>query len=161
MEQTGTSSPQTRNVPPGRVGFPALGMPDYADCYAIVVDNLYSRPTLSAILAEAERQPWKFAQINSGTEVYTVPDYRNGDRIIHDSFELSEQIFAKLRPHLSAIEEIEERVYDPAIRGTAIQKWRMVRLNERLRFLRYPKGGFFKIHEVPYLAFFSSNPYAL
>ncbi|KAJ7487874.1 hypothetical protein FB451DRAFT_1000042, partial [Mycena latifolia] len=25
-------------------------------------------------------------------------------------------------------------------------KWRMVRLNERLRFLRYPKGGFFRQH---------------
>ncbi|KAF8193279.1 hypothetical protein K438DRAFT_1674835 [Mycena galopus ATCC 62051] len=137
-----------RNIPGGLVDFTALGLPVYADCYAIVVDDLYSRPTLSAILGEAERQPWKIAQINgAGTAVYTMPDYRNGDRIIHDSFPLSEQIFAKLRPHLSAIEEIEEQEYDHAAVRVLTQKWRMVRLNERLRFLRYPKGGFFKPHE--------------
>ncbi|KAF7350309.1 P4Hc domain-containing protein [Mycena venus] len=136
----------SHTVPAGLVDFRAIGLPGYADCYAIVVDDLYPRPTLSAILGEAERQPWKFAQINAGTEVFTAPDYRNGDRIIHDSFPLSEQIFEKLRPHLSAIEEIEQRTYVPGV-GAAMQKWRMVRLNERLRFLRYPKGGFFKPHE--------------
>lgn len=99
---------------------------------------------LSSTLGEAERQPWKFAQINAGTEVYTVPDYRNGERIIHDSFPLSEQIFEKLRPHLNAIEEIEEQTYVRGV-GAAVQKWRMLRLNERLRYLRYPKGGFFKV----------------
>ncbi|KAJ7866670.1 hypothetical protein B0H13DRAFT_1636595, partial [Mycena leptocephala] len=128
------------------VDFPAAGLPEYAGCYAIVVDDLYSRPMLSSTLGEAERQPWKFAQINAGTEVYTVPDYRNGERIIHDSFPLSEQIFEKLRPHLSAIEEIEEQTYVRGV-GAAVQKWRMLRLNERLRYLRYPKGGFFKPHE--------------
>ncbi|KAF7324066.1 P4Hc domain-containing protein [Mycena kentingensis (nom. inval.)] len=29
---------------------------------------------------------------------------------------------------------------------TMRQKWRMVRMNERLRYLRYEKGGFFKAH---------------
>ncbi|KAF7358424.1 P4Hc domain-containing protein [Mycena venus] len=132
--------------PPGLVDFPAAGLSVYDGCYAIVLDDLYSRPTLSSILAEAERQPWQFAQVNAGSVVYTNPNYRNGQRIIHDSFALSEQIFAKVRPHLNAIEEIEEQIYVKGI-GGAIQKWRMVRLNERLRFLRYPKGGFFRPHE--------------
>ncbi|KAJ7848625.1 hypothetical protein B0H14DRAFT_2767496 [Mycena olivaceomarginata] len=133
-------------VPAGLVDFPALGLPEYDGCYAIVMDDLYPRPTLSAFLSAAERQPWKFAQINAGTEVFTAPDYRNGERIIHDSFPISEEIFAELRPHLGAIEEIEERTYIRDV-GPATQKWRMVRLNERLRFLRYPKGGFFRPHE--------------
>ncbi|KAK7046545.1 P4Hc domain-containing protein [Favolaschia claudopus] len=137
--------PSNTVVPPGRVDFPALGLPRYKDCYAIVVDNLYSRETLSAILAEAEQQEWQIAQINSGAEAYTIPDYRNGERIIHDSFPLSEMIFKELRPHLSEIEEIEELTWSPS--GKVMQKWRMVRLNERLRFLKYPKGGFFKPHE--------------
>ncbi|KAJ7848662.1 hypothetical protein B0H14DRAFT_2582965 [Mycena olivaceomarginata] len=122
-----------RPLPAGLVDFPAAGLPEYADCYAIIVDDLYSRSTLSSFLSEAQLQP-------QGV------DAASGERIIHDSFPISEQIFAELRPHLSAIEEIEEQTYVPGV-GDATQKWRMVRLNERLRFLRYPKGGFFKAHE--------------
>ncbi|KAJ6492981.1 hypothetical protein C8R45DRAFT_825124 [Mycena sanguinolenta] len=95
-------------------------------------------------LAEAS-SPWEVAQVNAGQYTYTNTSYRNGERIIYDSVSLSERIFEKIRPHLADIEEIEEPTY---INGAdkAIQKWRMVRLNERLRFLRYPQGGFFRGH---------------
>jgi hypothetical protein len=76
--------------------------------------------------------------------------YRNGQRIIHNSFELSAQIFDKIRPHLSAIEGIQEPVsvylHHSNRHIQAGQKWRMVRMNEHLRFLCYPKGGFFRAH---------------
>ncbi|KAJ6529693.1 hypothetical protein B0H19DRAFT_528783 [Mycena capillaripes] len=139
-----------RPVPTGLINFEAAGLPEYSHCYAIVLDSLFSNPELTSILSEAERQPWKIAQINAGTTVFTDMSFRNGQRIIYDSFELSAQIFEKIRPHLSAIEEIEEpvSVYQ-RFRGRhiqAVQKWRMVRMNERLRFLRYPKGGFFRAH---------------
>ncbi|KAJ7637305.1 hypothetical protein DFH06DRAFT_653793 [Mycena polygramma] len=137
---------QSRAVPAGRIDFRAAGIPEYSNGYAIVVDDLYTRPMLTSLLGTAEQSvPWQFAQINAGTEVFTAPDFRNGERIIYDSFPLSEQVFEKLRPHLSGIEEIEEDVYVPGM-GAAVQKWRMVRLNERLRFLKYAKGGFFKPH---------------
>jgi len=133
-------------VPAGLVDFSAVGLPVYSDCYATVVDSLFSKVELSAILAEVETaSPWVIAQINGRTEAYTVPSYRNGQRIIYDSHALSERIFEKIRPHLKAIEEIEEPTYVRG-RGVAVQKWRMVRMNERLRFLRYPKGGFFRAH---------------
>ncbi|KAJ7882413.1 hypothetical protein B0H14DRAFT_3433524 [Mycena olivaceomarginata] len=120
----------SRPVPAGLIDFEAAGLPEYVHCYAIVIDSLFPDPELTSILSEAERQPWK--------------------RIIHDLFELSSQIFDKIRPHLSAIEEIEEPV-SVYLRHSgrhiqAVQKWRMVRMNERLRFLRYPKGGFFRAH---------------
>jgi hypothetical protein len=110
-----------------------------------VLDSLFSKPELSATLAQAEAfSPWEIAQVNAGTQAFTNTSYRNGQRIIYDSFELSEEIFKKVRPHLSDIEEIEQVVY---VNGhKAVQKWRMVRLNERLRFLRYPEGGFFRKH---------------
>ncbi|KAJ7752445.1 hypothetical protein DFH07DRAFT_744938, partial [Mycena maculata] len=128
------------------IDFLAAGLPEYADCYAIVLDGLFSKPELSATLKEVELfSPWQIAQVNSGTEAYTVPTYRNGQRILYDSFDLSARIFEKLRPHLRAIEEIEEPAHIPGV-GPAVQKWRLVRLNERLRFLRYPKGGFFRAH---------------
>jgi hypothetical protein len=132
-------------VTPGLIDFVAAGLPEYKDCYAIVIDSLFSKPELSAILAEAEASsPWEVAKINAGTQAYTNTSYRNGHRIIYDSSELSEEIFKKVRPHLSDIEEIEETAYIDCQK--AIQKWKMVRLNERLRLLRYSEGGFFRKH---------------
>ncbi|KAJ7135870.1 hypothetical protein C8R44DRAFT_729414 [Mycena epipterygia] len=132
-------------VSPGRVDFAAAGLPEYNGCYAVVLDSLFSNEEASAFLAEAEASsPWDVARVNAGTYEYTNTSYRNGQRIIYDSFQLSEEIFKKVRPHLSDIEEIEEILY---INGQkAMQKWRMVRMNERLRFLRYPEGGFFRKH---------------
>ncbi|KAJ7509417.1 hypothetical protein B0H11DRAFT_1702524, partial [Mycena galericulata] len=133
------------------IDFNAAGLPEYSGCYAVVFDSLFSEAELSAILKEVELfSPWQIAQVNAGpsAEAYTLPDYRNGQRIIYDSFELSAKLFEKLRPHLGGIEEIEEieeEAYIPGV-GPGMQKWRMVRLNERLRYLRYPPGGFFRAH---------------
>ncbi|KAJ7509433.1 hypothetical protein B0H11DRAFT_1959641 [Mycena galericulata] len=138
-------APHPNYVPTGRVDFAAAGLPEYSGCYAVVLDSLFSKPELSAVLADAEVfSPWEIAQVNARTYAFTNTSYRNGQRIIYDSFELSAQIFDKVRPHLSDIEEIEQITH---IDGQKVmQKWRMVRLNERLRFLRYPVGGFFKKH---------------
>ncbi|KAJ7027998.1 hypothetical protein C8F04DRAFT_1120704 [Mycena alexandri] len=135
-----------RYVSPGRIDFVAAGLPEYKGCYAVVLDSLFSKPELSGVLAQAEASyPWDVAQVNvSGSYAFTNTSYRNGQRIIYDSFELSEQIFKKVRPHLKDIEDIEEITF---ANGQKLkQKWRMVRLNERLRFLRYPVGGFFRKH---------------
>ncbi|KAJ7760827.1 oxidoreductase domain-containing protein [Mycena maculata] len=135
-----------RYVPPGLIDFRAAGLPEYDGCYAIVLDSLFSKPELTTALKEGEdSSPWQIAQINAGTEVFTDMETRNGQRIIHDSFTLSARLFAKMRPHLGAIEEIEEQTYVRGV-GPAVQKWRMVRLNERLRYLRYPPGGYFRPH---------------
>ncbi|KAJ7152639.1 hypothetical protein C8R43DRAFT_858176, partial [Mycena crocata] len=135
------------------INFPAAGLPEYEDCYAIIVDSVLSKPKLSSILQEVENfSPWTIAGLNSGpgTEAFVDTSYRNGQRIIYDSVELSQKIFSQLRPHLGAIEEIEEYIHIRG-HGPCKQKWHLVRLNERLRFLRYPTGGFFGAHEdIPY-----------
>ncbi|KAJ7752480.1 hypothetical protein DFH07DRAFT_1031759, partial [Mycena maculata] len=129
-----------------RIDFPAIGLHKYDGCYAVVLDSLFSREELSAFLAQAEASgPWETAQVNAGAHAYTNTSYRNGERLIYDSFDLSEKIFEKVRPHLSEIAEIEQPTYLNGV-DKAVQKWRMVRLNERLRFLRYPLGGFFRQH---------------
>jgi hypothetical protein len=96
--------------------------------------------------------------VNAGQYAYTDTSYRNGERIIYDSFELSEKIFEKIRPHLKDIEEIEQPAYLNGVEK-AVQKWRMVRLNERLRFLRYPVGGFFRGRCSSFDCFIDSNSY--
>ncbi|KAK7046621.1 alcohol dehydrogenase [Favolaschia claudopus] len=134
-----------RYVSSGRIDFHAAGLDEYHGCYAVVLDNLFSQAELTAILAEAEGSaPWEVAQVNAGDYAYTDTSYRNGQRIIYDSFELSQKIFEKVQPYLTDIEEIERPTYPGGEK--ALQKWRMVRLNERLRFLRYPEGGYFRGH---------------
>ncbi|KAJ7151231.1 hypothetical protein C8R46DRAFT_1043384 [Mycena filopes] len=133
-------------VPSGRIDFAAAGLPEYKACYAIVLDSLFPKPQQTTILAEAEASsPWDVAKVNiTASHAITNTSYRRGQRIIYDSFELSEQIFKKVRPHLKEIEEIEEVVFVDGQRMK--QKWRMVRLNERLRFLRYAVGDYFRKH---------------
>ncbi|KAJ7603569.1 hypothetical protein FB45DRAFT_960171 [Roridomyces roridus] len=137
-------------VGPGRIDFAAAGLPEYTNCYATVLDSLFSKQELSAILAAGEASSpsgWQIAQLNNDAgSAYAVTDtsHRKGQRIMYDSVDLSEHIFERIRPHLGDIEEVEEAVYFEDQK--AVQKWRMVRMNERLRFLRYPKGGFFKKH---------------
>ncbi|KAJ7096635.1 hypothetical protein B0H15DRAFT_928688 [Mycena belliarum] len=136
-------------VSAGPIDFKTAGLPEYNGCYAVVLDSLFSEPELSSYIAAAEASaPWEIAQVNAGPNIaYTITSYRNGERIILDSFELSEKMFEKIRPHLKDIEEIEQTlaIY-PDDGERVVQKWRMVRMNERLRFLRYPKGGFFRQH---------------
>ncbi|KAJ7151267.1 hypothetical protein C8R46DRAFT_1123713 [Mycena filopes] len=121
-------------IPPGLVNFAAVGLPEYDGCYAIVLDDLFTRPHTLLHPRPGATLPWDVAKVNSGTEAYTVPSYRNGQRIIYDSFELSAQIFDKIRPHLNAIEEIEEETYLPDVAPPAFG------------FLRYHIGGFFRVH---------------
>ncbi|KAJ7053310.1 hypothetical protein C8F01DRAFT_996800 [Mycena amicta] len=145
-----------RPVPSGPIDFNAAHLPEYSSCFALVLDSLYPQSELTAFLDAPARagQHWDIARVNAGTYEFTDTTYRNGERIIHDSFDLSARIFQKIRPHLGEIEEIEEDVVvrrsDPQNgvfkRVRAKQKWRMVRMNERLRFLRYPVGGFFRAH---------------
>jgi hypothetical protein len=160
MSKVAQSEPRLpRYVPPGHIDFDAAGLHDYNGCYAVVLDSLFSEAELSAFLAEAEASsPWEIAQVNAGQYAYTDTSYRNGERIIYDSFELSEKIFEKIRPHLKDIEEIEQPTYLNGVEK-AVQKWRMVRLNERLRFLRYPVGGFFRGRCSSFDYFIDSNSY--
>ncbi|KAJ7274911.1 hypothetical protein C8J57DRAFT_1313062 [Mycena rebaudengoi] len=145
--QTSSVVTGPRYVPSGRIDFEAAGLSQYKGCYAVILDSLFSEAELSSFVAQAEASsPWQVAQVNAGPHhAYTDTSYRNSERIIYDSFELSEEIFKKIRPHLADIEEIEQPTYINGV-DKAVQKWRMVRLNERLRFLRYPKGGFFRKH---------------
>ncbi|KAL8278568.1 hypothetical protein RQP46_009060 [Phenoliferia psychrophenolica] len=88
-----------RFVGPGRLNFDEAGLPEYGGpnggCFAIVIDNLFSPEELSRFLAAAEASaPWDVARVNATAEISFVDtSYRNGDRIIFDSFEISQEIF--------------------------------------------------------------------
>ncbi|KAG8807432.1 hypothetical protein FRC18_005562 [Serendipita sp. 400] len=97
---------------------------------------------------------WKPALVNigRGREVM-ISNYRDSDRIIWDNQEVIDRIWDRC---LNGGEEsvVRERLQtlanDPLVQGNSAfnagNRWRMKRLNERMRFLRYGKGQFFKEH---------------
>lgn len=88
--------------------------------------------------------PWEIAQVNTGRDTQvTMTDYRNSERILYDSEELAQWVTDKVRPHWG--KEVEEWVVGEWQKGGEVKvKKRFKRLNERLRFLKYGPGMFFK-----------------
>lgn len=89
------------------------------------------------------------AQINGGGDFqYTDTSYRNSSRIMLDDHELAAWILEKLRPYIADIEKEDGEIHQRYSRSRE-NTWppvRLSRLNERLRFLKYGPGQFFKPH---------------
>lgn len=105
----------------------------------MILDSLFTPAELSSFLAAAESSSaWEPARVNAtADQSFLMLDYRSGERIILDDVELSARIFERIRPHLSELEEVK---------WGGGMAWKMFGMNERLRFLRYPVGGFFRPH---------------
>jgi hypothetical protein len=99
--------------------------------YAVVVDGVLSRAECAALVAATERRGYVPALLNKGRGREVLePSFRRGDRRIVDDPRLARLIFDRVRPFV-----------EPS-RG----RWRLVGANERLRFLKYAAGDFFKLH---------------
>lgn len=100
-------------------------------------------------LAEATSNgKWEQALVNVGggrQKLYT--DIRSCDRIIWDSYELAQRLLDRIRVFLQDITELKDSAkvtgHGPVKRG---ETFRMTRLNERMRFLKYDKGCYFREH---------------
>jgi len=136
-----------------RIDFSAYRLPEYADRYALVIDNLFTQEDCAHLLSFVPgTTAWPGAPVE---EVITDKSYRNSGKIVRDDPELCAWILAKLRPYLHGIETIDapmhKRLRQARVRyavtgvdsgpGTAT----ISRLRE-LQFLRYGPGHFFKRH---------------
>jgi hypothetical protein len=98
-----------------------------------------------------EKDPWRPALISDGGgwEVRQA-DYRNGDRIIWDQQEIANRIWARLsqapglRLVLAQISPNSRALPAPKSSRIPNARWKFLRLNRRMRFLKYEPGGFFK-----------------
>ena len=105
--------------------------------YACLVSGVLSRVECEALVAATERRGYVPALLNKGRgrEAYE-PSFRRSDRRIVDDERLSRLIFARVRPYLEPYRD----------------RWKLVGANERLRFLRYNPGDFFRLHgDGPYV----------
>ncbi|KAK3685893.1 oxidoreductase domain-containing protein [Podospora appendiculata] len=157
-----------------QIDFSRTAVPEYAGLYAAVLDNVLSPSECQTLLSLAEasvplpnaaaggasESAWAPAMVNVGMgfEVLT-PSYRNSDRIIWDQQEVVDRIWARcLRaPGLGkrlAVVEGEPAITGPenwGRRGGRGTRWEFRRVNQRMRFLRYGKGQYFRPHcDGPY-----------
>ncbi|KAK4104575.1 hypothetical protein N658DRAFT_513445 [Parathielavia hyrcaniae] len=141
------------------IDWSATPIPEYAPLCAVVLDHVLSLQECATLLELAEASvpcrcrgaqgkdeqaeelgpsarereeehddPWAPALVNvgGGYEVLEM-GYRNGDRIVWDC------------------QAVVDRIWERCGR------WEFLRVNERMRFLRYGKGGFFRPHcDGPY-----------
>ncbi|KAK6358984.1 hypothetical protein TWF696_000156 [Orbilia brochopaga] len=130
------------------------------DAYAAVIDDAFTLKECDELVRIAEassEEGWPIAQVNIGENLQVLDtSYRKSDRILYDDQPLADKLLARIMPLLGK----DIAYIDPADsssgkgplawKGSAAKrrsdKFRMTRLNERLRYLRYPVSGFFKMH---------------
>ncbi|KAF7597276.1 hypothetical protein BBP40_008118 [Aspergillus hancockii] len=132
-------------------------LPEYKGLFAAVIDNVLTQEECNELIRLAESTTftpdskipvWERAMINIGNgQQALATDVRNCGRIIYDAPELADKLLNRLLPFFQEfkLDELENR---PLVTGLAGRNktYRLTRLNERLRFLKYEGGEYFKPH---------------
>ncbi|KAL1864876.1 hypothetical protein Daus18300_007443 [Diaporthe australafricana] len=164
--------PDAKPVTIAPVDWDSSPLPEYAGLFAVVLDNVLSPGECQALLELAEASvdvsrmnstgdlnPWKPAMVNAGSGFEVLDTgYRNSDRIVWDEQEVVDRIWARclqggagevLRKRLDVLDG-DEKLGACRMRGkdwvVEKQRWEFRRLNQRMRFLRYGAGQFFRPH---------------
>jgi hypothetical protein len=133
-----------------RIDFASTELPEYAGMYAAVLDNVLSASECAELLrlAESATTGWQQALINAGLGLEALrPEIRHCERMIWDDREMVKRIWDRciladgLENDLRILEKGEIIGKRAARLG---EKWRMTRLNERMRFLKYGPGQYFR-----------------
>lgn len=148
-------TPPEKPVTFEHISFADSQLPEYAGSFAVLLENVLAPSECAQLLQLAEASvpevaegasPWRLALVNMGNGHEAArPDVRNSGRIIWDSQTVVDRVWQRcllargegepLAAMLSRTPEDEEQSG-----GT----WKFERLNERMRFLKYTKGQFFK-----------------
>ncbi|KAF2839233.1 hypothetical protein M501DRAFT_1031351 [Patellaria atrata CBS 101060] len=140
------------NLKLSKVDFTKTATPSYDGLYAVVIDGVLSQGECKALIAAAEDHAgdagWERAMVNvGGGEQKMITDIRNCGRIIWDSEELAEKIWARIKNEVPDLHSLSNwgkvTGTGPAAR---YETWNLTRLNERMRFLKYVGGEYFKPH---------------
>lgn len=147
------STPVFSHVP-----FADNGLTAYRNCTAFTLTNVLSPEECKQLLSLAEDSvprkegdsAWRPAMVSLGVGIETpAPGYRNSDRIIWDQQVVADRIWercAAVPPVKDLLQKVSNR--DDVGEG----EWVLSRLNDRLRFLKYTEGQFFKRESLsPYL----------
>jgi len=138
-----------KNITVEPVNFTKAGLREYEGLYAVVIDNALSPDECQTLFDAAEAQTsgqWERAQINiGGGRQATFVDQRNCGRSIWDSKDMVARIWKRIEHAVPEIQRLEKQAKvtgnGPVKRG---EVWKLTRLNERMRFLKYEGGEYFR-----------------
>ena len=106
-------------------------MPKDLEYVAFVVDDVLTKEECDVWIAESEEKGYEEALLNAGgKEQVSCPHIRKSQRCIIDSTEKAVWLWDKIKEFIPQ----------------EFRKLPVVGLNERLRFLRYDEGDYFKPH---------------
>lgn len=136
------------NISLNRIDFSKTRLPEYKDYYAVILDNVLSPDECRLLTQAAEAQAngtWTPAMVNAGLDQQVISlMVRNSGRIMWDSPEVAAKIWARVEGSLPELQVLEGWAHvmgaGPLKRG---ERWKVTRLNERLRFLKYGAGQYF------------------
>lgn len=122
---------------------------EYDDPWAVVLDGVLSEQECDELIAAAESTTdgkWERALINIGGGMQAMyEDTRKCGRIIWDDRDVVARLWARIEGAVPEIHELKNR---PHVTGNGPVKrnesWKLTRLNERMRFLKYVGGEYFK-----------------
>jgi len=104
--------------------------------FAIILDNVFTKEECDRFIQLSEETPenYEIAKINSDDEQIIDTTYRNNQRWLHFDKKLAETFFEKIKSYIPS--EFE---------GNPVSC-----VNERLSFLKYSAGEYFRAHEDGY-----------
>jgi hypothetical protein len=127
---------------------------EFKGYYAVVLDNVISPSECKQLIQMAEdsvlkrgksgNKTWRPAMVNFGPGLETLRrSYRNSDRIIWDNQTVMDRLWERcakapgIKEKLAVVDATHRR--KPGVR-----RWEFRRFNERMRFLKYQGGQFFR-----------------
>lgn len=144
------------------VDFKEVGLPEYDGLFAVVIDNCLTKEECNKIVRAAEATSkgklWEQALVNVGNgRQKLMTDVRDCGRIIWDDRVVVAKIWSRVKDCvLPDIEYVKNKPkvtgFGPVRRGEVLQ---LTRPNERMRFLRYEPGQYFR--RLYLFSFFSLN----
>ncbi|KAG9659284.1 hypothetical protein KCU64_g3953, partial [Aureobasidium melanogenum] len=133
-----------------RIDFTNTPLPEYADLQAFIIDNALTSSGCTTLLSAAEASgTWQRAMIQVGNgRQRQEDDQRKCGRLIWDSPDVAQRIWNRVKSSVPEIAKLDRQAEITG--GSAVMRgevWEASRLNERLRFLRYEGGEYFRVHE--------------
>jgi hypothetical protein len=137
------------NLERSDIDFAKEGLTEYDGQWAVVLDGVLSEEECEQLVAAAEATTngeWERAMVNIGGGFQAmIEETRKCGRIIWDNRELMAKLWARIEGSVPEIHRLEKcaRITGngPAKRN---EVWKVSRLNERQRFLKYVGGEYFK-----------------
>lgn len=118
---------------------------EYNGRYATVLDIVFAKDECDTLIRAAEAQSngiWEQAMINiGGGEQAVMTDTRDCGRIIWDDTDVAERIWSRVRGWVPEIWYLKGMARVTGNISVMLgETWKMTRLGERMRFLKYGEG---------------------